>query len=202
MSPRRLNPHWTRGLRSDSGTIVLAANVVKKSRFRSSSSRVYTAICIPICLSVGIVDDLWKCGRGIVGHGRAAPGRPRGLPSDAGHDLEKKLAMSVQLTASSLPKEAPAAKEYLVELINERMETLQDLKTFSNGLAQELSLKSAKHKFLISVTKVAVDKSGESDIAVRSSISAVWDESRDGYFTFKAVCEDIYYVTIFWVYMD
>lgn len=110
--------------------------------------------------------------------------------------------MSVTIQASSQTKEAPVEESFLRELIQQGAAQLHDKKEFITSITTQLSIKSSKYKFLVEVISVTAPDAIDATFTISSSIGALWDGERDGYYTFKVAAHHVYLVTVYWIYVD
>lgn len=116
----------------------------------------------------------------------------------------KATTMSIKVTASSDHTESPLAAEFVQETLKEHLSSIEDVNVFTGKLAEAFSTKSSKHKFLILVTSVAAGESVEADLKVKTSVGAIWEPKKDGYYSFEVKGEDSgkYLITVFWISVD
>lgn len=110
--------------------------------------------------------------------------------------------MSVTIQASSKTKEAPVDELELQELITKGVDQLDDKKAFISAITTQLSLKSSKYKFLVEVIGVTSASKIDAEFTISSSVGALWDGDRDGYYSFKIETDHVYLVNVYWVYAD
>lgn len=110
--------------------------------------------------------------------------------------------MTIELQASSKSPETPVSQEFLQGLISENAGLLQNSKEFILAIAEKIGVKSSKHKFLVLVTTVKHQAPVDADLSISSTVGAVWDAQKDGYFSFKVSGDELYLVTVYWIYVE
>ncbi|EEQ40405.1 hypothetical protein EJF18_50294 [Clavispora lusitaniae] len=110
--------------------------------------------------------------------------------------------MSATLQASSTTKDSPISETEFATLIDNEKDKLTDTHEFIRSITNQLSVKSSKFKFLVEVTSVSSSESITTNVTITSSIGSLWDDERDGYYSFKVQTKDVYLVTVYWIYAD
>ncbi|GEQ67113.1 hypothetical protein JCM33374_g776 [Metschnikowia sp. JCM 33374] len=110
--------------------------------------------------------------------------------------------MSIKILNATETSQSPIGAEDLKLMISEQIQTLNDSKQAARNIAQKLSTKSSKHKFLVSVTKIDSEPEVDADVNISSVVSAVWDEQKDGYWSFRVDDASIHLITVYWIHVD
>ena len=109
--------------------------------------------------------------------------------------------MSVQILNLSDTCLGPISAEELKSIFLGEVQNLNESKEAARHIAQKLSTKSSKHKFLVLVTRIDLEPEVSNDVSIQSVIGAVWDEKKDGYWAFRVDDELIHLITVYWIFV-
>lgn len=107
--------------------------------------------------------------------------------------------MSVELGSQLQSSEQPLDSQYLQQLVEELTQTSQAIKELAQNVAQNLSKKDSRYKFLVLVTEISSSAGVSADLSIQSSVAAVWDSEKDGSVTVNVPGETTKLLTVFWV---
>lgn len=110
--------------------------------------------------------------------------------------------MSVQILNYTETSQGPIGVDEMKLIISEESQNLADSKQTARQIAQRLSTKSSKHKFLVLVTKIDRESEIDVDLNIQSVIGAVWDEQKDGYWSFRVDDYSTNLITVYWIHVD
>lgn len=112
--------------------------------------------------------------------------------------------MSVDIGAQLQSKETPIDAGYLAGLVqqNASAESSSSSNQWAQSIAEALSKKDSRYKFLVLVTEAQIPGDLDADLSLRSSVAAVWDSEKDGSLTVQIPGEPVRVLTVFWVYAN
>lgn len=109
--------------------------------------------------------------------------------------------MSISVTAKSAHTEAPFDVQFIEKTLEDNLSNIDAIDAFSEKVLNTFSTKSSKHKFLIQATRVDAEDSLEANLKIQTSVGALWDPKKDGYYSFEVrTAESVkYLLTVVWI---
>lgn len=110
--------------------------------------------------------------------------------------------MSVELGTQLQSVEKPIDSKYLENLIEEFSASSPTPKEWAEKVAQRLSKKDSRYKFLVLVTEISSAADLNADLSIQTSVAAVWNSDKDGSVTVKVPGDSTKVLSVFWVYAN